>query len=405
MLADIPSTGHLGSSQAQRFALAGDDHAARSAEFLDFTAHHIAQGRKVVALYPAWRADEAVRTIRFARGALRTDHIAAVSADLSPLALSLMADQLAYLAPYLPSGIIAALAKELPEHMLAGGWLRSVGNLSTIPITLKQHLGSFAPKVKFLAFCAPIPRVGRVKRMDPAPNIPFRPIDPVQMLYSAGDDIDTDTFDQQFIPVIRTDSTRKLPTQPLGKEYWGSSKYVEFVAFSAHPNALTQPARSIRPVTCSWCGEQVAGGHCPFCGAANQMPVGRPPGYSRAGNVPPPVNTQPHSRGSGPAQAALDRYRRQQTAPQAPRPHSNTAPQQPPQPAPGRPPQRAPAAHPPAPQVPPGPAGPPGPSAPPRPPGPPPRNQTAQPPAPLPHGRSPHEAGHSRTGGPVPPPE
>ncbi|TDQ49258.1 hypothetical protein [Actinorugispora endophytica] len=289
LLADIPSTGHLGDAQARRFPLDGDDVAARSADFIDFAAHHVSQGRKVVALYPAWRSDRAERAIRFARGALRTDCVAAVPMDLSPLALSLLADQMAYLSPYLPAGLVAELADELPGHVLAGGWLRSVANLSTIPISVRQHVGSLAPRTVFLAFCAPHQRVGRVRRSDPAPNIPFRPVNPVQILVSAGGDADRSAFDAQFMPVVGATATRDLPEQPLGPAYWGTARYVEFVVFSAHQDALTRPVRAIRSTTCAWCRERVAGPHCRFCGAANQTPAGRPPAYAKAAQVPAPA--------------------------------------------------------------------------------------------------------------------
>lgn len=306
LLADIPSTGHLGDAQARRFSLDGDNLADQSAAFIDFAAHHIAHGRKVVALYPQWRGGRAERAIQFARGALRTDHIAPAPLDLSPLALSLLADQMAYLAPYLPAGLVAELSGELPGHVLAGGWLRSVANLSTIPITVKQHMGSFAPKVVFLAFCAPLQRVGRVRKANPEPNIPFRPVHPVQTLVCAGKDADRTAFDEQFLPVIGSTSVHDLPEQPLGSAYWGSAKYVEFVVFSAHQDALTRPVRAIRYTTCAWCRERVAGPRCRFCGAANQAPIGRPPAYAKAGQVPAPAQ-QPQSRPPAPSPGpALD---------------------------------------------------------------------------------------------------
>ncbi|MDA8372087.1 MAG: hypothetical protein M0026_19785 [Nocardiopsaceae bacterium] len=322
ILADIPSTGHLGGIQAERFTLGGADLAAQSGGFVDYARRHTDQGHKIVALYPGWKRERAQRAIRFARGAVRSDTIADIAIDLPPLALSLLADQLAYLAPYLPSGLIAALAYELPEHMLVGGWLKNVGNLANIPVSLGQHIGSYNPKITYLAFRTPVPWVNRVRKADPSPSIPFRPVEPVQLLYSSGEKSGPSAFENRFLPVIRAVSTRSLPPQPLGPEYWGSARYTEFVAFSAHPDALTQPARAVRPTICSWCNDQVAGPLCRFCGAVNQLPVGRPPAYTKASEVPPPVNTQPHSRSHGPAQAALARHshRRQATDDRVPSP-------------------------------------------------------------------------------------
>lgn len=296
LLADVPSTGQLGEAQAQRFPLEGEDLATQSEHFLDFARYHLDGGRKVVALYPNWHSERAIRAIRFARGALQSDNIAAVGLDISPLAMSLAADQLAYLAPYLPSGMVAALPAVLPEQMLAGGWLKSVTNLATIPISVKQHLGSYSPGSTFLAFSAPAKRVGRVKKGSAAANIATLPVEPIQMLIARPEDQDIDAFNNQFTPAVRPVSISALPEQPLGAKYWGSKKYIEFVAFSAHPQALTHTVRAIRPTACIWCREPVAELHCPFCRAANHPPVGRPP--TRGEDVPPPParNTGEHVR-------------------------------------------------------------------------------------------------------------
>lgn len=272
LLADIPSTGHVGEAGARRFALRGEGIGERSAAFVAFARQETEAGRKVVALYPAWRPSDAERAVNFARGAMRTDHIAGIGVDLSPLALSLVADQLAYLAPYLPPGMVAALCDELPRHLLAGAWLRSVSGLSTIPTSLRQHVGSYAPAVSFLAYCAPTRQVGRMRPSDVAGSLPFRPVQPVQLLYSTPDPGITGPFDDNLPQAVQPVATRALPAQPLGPEYWGTAKYVEFVALSAHPQALAYAAGSLRASACSWCGEPMSARHCPFCSARAVRP-------------------------------------------------------------------------------------------------------------------------------------
>ncbi len=305
LLADIPSTGHVGEAEARRFPLHGDGPGARSSAFVTFAIDQVRAGRKVIALYPAWRAEDAQRAINFARGALRTDRIAGISVDLSPLALSLIADQLAYLAPYLPPGMIAALSRELPKHLLAGAWLRTVSNLSTLPTSMRQHVGSYAPSVSFLAFCAPSAQVGRLRPDELASRLPFRPVRPVQLLYSTPDSVTTRTFDDNLPRVIQPVATRRLPAQPLGNTYWGTGKYVEFVALSAHPQALAYAAGSIKTSTCAWCGEPMAARPCPFCSANTA---------GRTTYVPP----APPAHSPGPA-PSLHRESRQGPAPR-PRP-------------------------------------------------------------------------------------
>ncbi|GAB3454382.1 hypothetical protein GCM10027570_34470 [Streptomonospora sediminis] len=336
LLADIPSTGHLGGVQAQRFTLDGHDPAERSGAFVDYARYHAAQGTKVVALYPNWRGEHPRRAVAFARGALREDSIAAVGLDLSPLALSLVADQLAYLCPYLPAGMIAGLAGELPRHTLAGGWLRNVANLATIPISVPQHLGSFAPGVTYLALCSPVPQVGRMPKADLAAHLPFRPPEPVQVLLSSGGSTDPSGFEEQFLPALQAVAARRLPAQPLGPLYWGSPRYVEFVAFSAHPRALTEPARSVRPGTCAWCGEPTVTQVCRFCGAANSVPAQRPRtgGNPAIAPAPAPVPRPQPAAPARPAPADPAAHPARSAQPTGPPP---AAPAQQPQPAPGEP--------------------------------------------------------------------
>lgn len=313
LLGDIPSTGHLGDAQAQRFSLEGEDLGAQSSDFLDYASHYLGYGRKVVALYPRWRRERPERAIKFARASLQTDHIAAVPVDAPPLAVSLMADQLAYLSPYLPSGLVAALVEELPNHILSGGWLGNVSNLDNIPISLKQHVGSYVPQSVFLAFSTPVRRVGRVRKHNPAPNIPFHPMQPVQILVSSSEKNDRSAFDQEFLAALPSE-VRTVSEQPLSAQYWGAGKFIEFAAFSAHQSALTQPLHAVRPRSCDWCNEPVVTLSCPFCKAANHAPVGQPPVYSKADEVPPPSNTNPHhDRTSGPARTALDQHAQQGT--------------------------------------------------------------------------------------------
>ncbi len=340
LLADIPSTGHVGETGARRFAMTGDDVGARSAAFVLFAKEEVRAGRRVVALYPAWQSTDARKAVDFARAALRTDHIAGISVDLSPLALSLIADQLAYLAPYLPPGMVAALSTELPKHLLAGAWLRTVSGLSTLPTSLRQHMGSYAPTVSFLAYCAPSAQVGRLRPSD-AISVPFRPVQPVQLLCSTPDPSITRVFDENLPQAIQPVATRTLPVQPLGSTYWGTHKYVEFVALSAHPQALAYAAGALRATECTWCGEPVTATPCPFCRGVGS-------GDPAAAHHPGPSAQATHTSQSAPAPASRNGVHAPQgpfaprgvpsgaQAPVAPSPPPGTPP--PTDPAPRRPP-------------------------------------------------------------------
>ncbi|WP_460777413.1 hypothetical protein [Nocardiopsis nanhaiensis] len=317
-MADIPSTGHVGEAGAQRFAMRGDGVGARSAAFVAFAREEARAGRKVVALYPAWQASDAQRAVNFARGSQRSDSIAGISVDLSPLALSLIADQLAYLAPYLPPGMVAALCEELPRHLLAGAWLRTVSGLATLPTNLRQHMGSYAPTVSFLAYCAPTAHVGRLRPSEVASGLPFRPVQPVQLLCSTPDPSITGVFDEHLPRAIQPVATRTLPAQPLGSTYWGTGKYVEFVALSAHPQALAYAAGSIRAAACSWCGEPMSAKPCPFCSADSTGSPARSPYSASAAPVSGrPSSPQRSRQRNGSARTGGNRQRPEQPLPPA----------------------------------------------------------------------------------------
>ncbi|GAB3475926.1 hypothetical protein GCM10027440_08110 [Nocardiopsis coralliicola] len=280
LLADLPPTGLLGDDRADRFPIDSsepEDPFRAFGPFVEFAGARTGAGGKIVALYPAWREEAASRCIRFARARGLTDDIAAVGLGLGPLALSFLADQLTYLARFLPPGAVAAMARELPHHLLSGACLSSVAGLAALPVTTAQHFGSYLPRRAFLGLCSPAQEVITVEPGELAEVLPPLPGTPVQVVWSAPDGAG-DTFTEDLLPVLRAHATRDVPPQPLAAEYWGTPRATEFVAYSAHPQALTYAARSVRTVECRWCNEAVAEPQCPFCGStAHTAPGRRPP--------------------------------------------------------------------------------------------------------------------------------
>ncbi|MBV2363228.1 hypothetical protein ACFPZ0_17650 [Streptomonospora nanhaiensis] len=270
LLADIPGTGHLGPVRAPRFPVVGDPREG-CLPLLDFAAAEISQGRKIVAVYPSWRAEPAERAIGFVRAALLTDHIAGVPVELAPLPLSLVTDQLAYLAPHLPAGLVAALARELPRRVLAGAWLRTLGSFADLPTSLGRHLASYAPGTSFLAYCSPWPQVDRFHRGEPEPP-PMVPDSPVGILSAPSGHAAADIVADHLAPLLRPSQTASAPAQPLATRYWKSHHLVEFAVFSVHPQALSRAVEAVATTPCTWCGEPVAVRRCPFCAAANTPP-------------------------------------------------------------------------------------------------------------------------------------
>ncbi|MFW5419750.1 hypothetical protein J0910_24330 [Nocardiopsis sp. CNT-189] len=293
LLADAPPTGRVGDARARRFPLTGRTEGERSAAFVEFAAAELEAGRKVVAVHPDWRSGAAIRAVRFARARGLTDGIAPVGLALPPLALSFLADQLAYLARFLPPGAVAAMAGELPHHMFAGACLRRVGGLSAPPASLAQHAGSLLPGSAFIAVGAPVHRLLTLRPGELAEDLPPLPGAPLRVVSSSPGGKGSPVFAGDLLPVLRPHSAEEAPEQPLAAGYWGTGRFTEFVAFSAHPEALAYAARTVRTVPCRWCGEHTAEPRCPFCGRTGhrvpprEPPLGGPPSL-RLTPVPAP---------------------------------------------------------------------------------------------------------------------
>jgi hypothetical protein len=206
-----------------------------------------------------------------ARALLESDRIADVPVPLPPLALSLVADQLSFLAPYVAAGRLASLAATLCKEIKAGAWVRSVTKLGHLSIGLTDHLASYAPGGGFMVSATPEPRVQRLSKSHPTMAAGFRPAGPVQML-AAYEGTDPAWFLEVAKVSFGLSSVTSTQAQPLSQGYWGNGKYVEFVALSGHPNALSQAVSATRCRPCGWCGEAVALPCCPFCGAAQPEP-------------------------------------------------------------------------------------------------------------------------------------
>ncbi|PRX95492.1 hypothetical protein [Allonocardiopsis opalescens] len=425
LLADAPTTGYLGAASAQR--LPPGEFEETFSSLIEVTAARLNEGLGVVALYPSWRGAEPERIIQRTRRYLHTDKLAGVPVPLPPLALSLIADQLAYLSPYLPAGVIAALAETLPYEIIAGAWLNSVTGLEHIPTSVTSHLRSYLPGKSFVAFAAPRPELRKAKKDGTFGVLPTQILDPVHVLAftSEGKPPKSDWFNQHLLRGLNTANKQMLTDQPLSREYWGKGQYIEFVAFSAHPQALANAANSLPLVDCTWCGVPTVAQTCLFCGMTGgrspmiSQPLRPWPGQQPAAQQPPSTPGTQHQPSTQPPPAG----------PPPPAGHQPTSPPpgpwpgQQPEPAwPGRPgaqpthppaaPQPAPGAYPPAhPHHPPSPHPPaPGPHAAPVPPhapqgphGPGPRTPASAPHGPGAEGQVPPPALHRPDSGPQAP--
>lgn len=294
VLGDIPATGHLPDARALRGpALTSPDEVAP--EFLDLVAGNLpARSDGILVVYPRWQAEPAKRLIRLTRGMLDTDQVASVGLNLPPLAFSVVADLLSLAAPHLDVGRLAGLADRLRDHVLSGARVATVAKLEHIDTKLLQHMASYSPGTGFLAWATPQGRIDRISRRRPLTPPAFRPVRPARLLvapYGA----DFPEFEKELGTTLEPDSVEKVPAQPLGATFWGTRKHAEFVAFSAHPQALFDIVRSTRYWMCRWCRQSTALDICAICGMFQETEA------TASGRVPEAVGAP--ASGPSPTQA------------------------------------------------------------------------------------------------------
>lgn len=289
LFADIPTTGVVRESAAERLMTGtefGDDLA-----FVDRMADHLRERGAALVLYPAWRPASAVRLTRLARLLLKTDRIAAVPIDLPPLALSLVADQLTFMSRHVRPGLLAGLAYELAGRVHSGAWVSSVARLEHIATGFGQHLSSYLPGSGFMVMVTPVRRVHKITPSRPVAEIVHRPMDPV-LVFATDDGGDKGWLRGAYQPAVGAVSVTLVGDQPLSAEFWGSRRYLEYVAFSGHLHALNHAIQALSPRTCPWCGEVVTAKVCVFCSMVQPV-ADAPPRRPESSTIPqrPPHQT------------------------------------------------------------------------------------------------------------------
>lgn len=289
VLADCPATGisqHANAHRIRPDALAGPGAAS---EFVTYAAQGLRERKAVLALYPAWLSAVARRFVRLARLVHDTDRIAGLPLNLPPVAFSLVADQLSYLAQYVSPGLLASLAHRLPQETFAGAWVNSVTRLEHIETGLGKHVMSYLPGTGFMVSAAPHQSVHRITADRPVAQLSYRPAKPVAM-FAAYEDGDPDWLKGKLYPAIGAPRMAFVAAQPLSSEFWGTKKYVEFVAFSAHPDALRNAIQATPCRPCPWCGEPTALTACAFCSMIQPTPQVAQP---QQAPYQPPTSVQP----------------------------------------------------------------------------------------------------------------
>ncbi|NEA25430.1 hypothetical protein [Actinomadura bangladeshensis] len=353
LVGDLPATGVLRQVGAIRVTTPSADAAPL---FVDQVIRALRTHGAVVVLYPSWKADPAVRLLRLLRGVVQTDRVACVPLDLPPVALSLVADQLAHVAASAAPGVVAGLAPYLAADVCAGARLTSVARLDHVKTGLGAHVSSYLPGGAFSVLASPVADIHRITSARPVQEFARRPGPPVLMLV-AQQGGDLAWIQQSLAPALGAVSVTPIAVQPLSAEFWGVRKYTEFVAFSGHPHALSWVLSAVPYRPCRWCGESTAAEICPFCGAV-QPPADGPAERPRpAEGARPPRPEPPSEFGRAPAEPPLPRATSPTRPPERPPAPASAAPEpaapppsaQPPVQPPAQPPPVHPPNQPPAP--------------------------------------------------------
>ncbi|MQY03862.1 hypothetical protein [Actinomadura macrotermitis] len=297
IVGDLPSTGIIPNPVALRIADSGTPEA--SLAFLDLMAHALRERGAAVVLYPAWQAGTAIKLVRLARAILSTDRIAGIALDLPPLALSVVADQLTFMAPHVRPGMLAGLAHTLTRRLYSGTWVNSVAKLEHIKTGLGSHMMSYVPGGGFMVTGGEDPVVHRVTSASPLPEIGRRPLDPV-LLLAAHRNGDVEWLKGKLQPELRAVQLTFVSAPPLSGRYWGAKKFAEFVAFSGHQYDLHHALQETLCVQCPWCDEPTALPVCAFCGWTKTAPQS---GAAPAETVSAAPATAPVATGPAPTQA------------------------------------------------------------------------------------------------------
>jgi len=256
---------------------------AQAQLLVDAVQSGIEAGGHVIALVPTWFAPEALLRLEMAQAILDTDRVAVHRTELPPLAATVLASLASGVGQYVPgAGVLASLLPLLEAELRIFTWLSSVSGLTTPSPSLAQHMASMTPGTAFGVSWWPEPAVHKL-RGDGA-TVPVPPIErPSRLVIAPGAGDEgwvTGPLNTALghLPVVRIEPT------PRGREWWGTAKLVESVAYPYDvPQLAADLMARLEPWVCRWCRELIGRTPCPLCGHRGR-PVRR-----RAAPTPAPA--------------------------------------------------------------------------------------------------------------------
>ncbi|MFD9812976.1 hypothetical protein [Streptomyces sp. NPDC059080] len=234
-------------------------------EALTQTAAVLEHHGHLVVLYSDACPEAHVRRLHTLRGLLESDRIALVKVDLPPLGLAVLARQLRELSrSALSPGVLACAARLLAHYIHAGALLGTVGGLERVAVDLRAHMASWLPGVQFAVLAAPAPHLVRVERHSTEAALPA-PSYATELTVARGH-FSGDWVGSVLAPAWQVRGTHEVPLPAESARWWGTRKLVEFAAAIPDPALLHRLVSSVRREDCGWCGLELLGDRCAFCG-------------------------------------------------------------------------------------------------------------------------------------------
>ncbi|NJQ00529.1 zinc ribbon domain-containing protein [Streptomyces zingiberis] len=217
----------------------------------------------LIVLYPAAGPGAVHRRLHGVRSILESDRIALLPLDLPPLAVAVLAHQLRRLSlcEFSP-GVLGSAVRLLAHYVHAGALLSSVARLDRVSVGLREHARSWVPGSQFAVLAGPEPALTQVT---PGGTVPPGPRYATELVVARGQP-PSDWVFTTLAPAWRVASVREA-TLPAGSaRWWGTGRLVEFAAAIPDLAVLYQLVASVRTAECRWCGLELIGDRCAFCG-------------------------------------------------------------------------------------------------------------------------------------------
>jgi hypothetical protein len=238
---------------------------------VELVADDLGDQRAVLAVYPSWWQEPALRRLQTVRSALDASRMLLYPSPLPPLAGSVFCALAASVGPHVAQpGVLYAGLKLLERQVLTVARLRKVSGLREPAPSIWQHAAGWWPAAAFGVSWWPRPSVRRLRKKDPSVPLPppaaWSGVPLERLAVASGGGSHTEWIERAVAaPLnVRTIVPTELPQ--LAARFWGTSNLLEAAAYPTDVSMLVSwLSEGSRASRCPWCGEQVVGSECPFC--------------------------------------------------------------------------------------------------------------------------------------------